>query len=103
MTSREAFEAWADARDATHAGKLRSEIAGFDYPLGRVLDECWQAAIQHARDVAVKVCEEISDREHRAFKGHNPDAPQGKRGNPYVEGLSDGADLAADAIKEALK
>lgn len=52
MTSREAFEAWADARDATHAGKLRSEIAGFDYPLGRVLDECWQAAIQHARDEA---------------------------------------------------
>ena len=56
--SREAFEAWADARDATHAGKLRSEDRGFDYPLGRVLDECWQAAIQHARDVAVKACDE---------------------------------------------
>ena len=56
--SREAFEAWADARDATHAGKLRIEDRGFDYPLGRVLDECWQAAIQHARDVAVMACEE---------------------------------------------
>ena len=55
--SREAFEAWADARDATHAGKLRIEDRGFDYPLGRVLDECWQAAIQHARDVAVKACD----------------------------------------------
>ena len=103
MTSREAFEAWADTRDATHAGKLRSEAAGFDYPLGRVLDECWQAAIQHASDVATAKCAEISEREHRDFKGLNPDAPPGKRGNSYVEGLSDGADLAGDAIKEALK
>lgn len=89
MTSREAFEAWLGIKPCGAAHDLSWKA--------------WQAAIQHARDVAVKVCEEISDREHRAFKGHNPDAPQGKRGNPYVEGLSDGADLAADAIKEALK
>ena len=85
--SREAFEAWADARDATHAGKLRSEDRGFDYPLGRVLDECWQAAIQHARDVAARVCngemvEEIQPVEHC----YN---------NACVR--------CADAIKEALK
>lgn len=103
MTSREAFEAWADARDATHGGRLRNAANDFDYPLGRLLDECWQAAIQHARDVATAKCAEISEREHRDFKGLNPDAPPGKRGNSYVEGLSDGADLAGDAIKEALK
>jgi len=45
MTSREAFEAWADARDATHGGRLRNAANDFDYPLGRLLDECWQAAI----------------------------------------------------------
>jgi len=103
MTSREAFEAWADARDATHGGRLRNAANDFDYPLGRLLDECWQAAIQHASDVATAKCAEISEREHLDFKGLNPDAPPGKRGNSYVEGLSDGADLAGDAIKEALK
>jgi len=103
MTSREAFEAWADARDATHGGRLRNAANDFDYPLGRLLDECWQAAIQHASDVATAKCAEISEREHLDFKGLNPDAPPGKRGNSYVEGLSDGADLAGDAIKESLK
>jgi len=103
MTSREAFEAWADARDATHGGRLRNAANDFDYPLGRLLDECWQAAIQHASDVATAKCAEISEREHLDFKGLNPDAPPGKRGNRYVEGLSDGADLAGDAIQESLK
>jgi len=84
MTSREAFEAWADARDATHAGKLRIEDRGFDYPLGRVLDECWQAAIQHARDVAVQKCEEHAFCE---IDGHTERA----------------CHACADAIKEALK
>lgn len=82
--SREAFEAWADARDATHAGKLRIEDRGFDYPLGRVLDECWQAAIQHARDVAVQKCEEHAFCE---IDGHTERA----------------CHACADAIKEALK
>lgn len=87
MTSREAFEAWADTRDATHAGKLRSEAAGFDYPLGRLLDECWQAAIQHATEVAVKVCEVTG-----ATVFHD-------RRSAYDDGCRD----CADAIKEALK
>jgi len=84
MTSRKAFEAWADARDATHAGKLRIEDRGFDYPLGRVLDECWQAAIQHARDVVVQKCEEHAFCE---IDGHTERA----------------CHACADAIKEALK
>jgi hypothetical protein len=107
MTSREAFEAHIKSMIESEAGEVQAleKFLDGDYITEWVRYQWygWQAAIQHARDVAVKVCEEISDREHRAFKGHNPDAPQGKRGNPYVEGLSDGADLAADAIKEALK
>lgn len=102
MTSREAFIAhfktirplWQFQDDGT---------GGFHNGHTEEAWIAWQAAIQHALDVAVKVCEEISEREHRDFKGLNPDAPPGKRGNSYVEGLSDGADLAADAIKEALK
>jgi len=95
MTSREAFEAWADARDATHGGRLRNAANDFDYPLGRLLDECWQAAIQHARDVAVKVCEEIHDDYFRQARGG---ANTGKS-----DARADAADDCADAIKEALK
>lgn len=80
--------------------KLLSEI---ESALRMALAAERQAAIQHACDVATAKCAEISEREHRDFKGLNPDAPPGKRGNSYVEGLSDGADLAGDAIKEALK
>ena len=83
MTSREAFEAWADARDATHGGRLRNAANDFDYPLGRLLDECWQAAIQHARDVAVRACES------RIMGDHNREDQEAQR--------------CADAIKEALK
>ena len=93
MNSREAFEAWFAA-----SGWSQNETAA---KLGAVTG--WQAAIQHASDVATAKCAEISEREHLDFKGLNPDAPPGKRGNSYVEGLSDGADLAGDAIKEALK
>ena len=87
MNSREAFEAWADARDATHGGKLRNAANDFDYPLGRLLDECWQAAIQHASDVAVKACEVTG-----APVFHD-------RSSAYDDGCRD----CADAIKEALK
>ena len=92
--SREAFEAWADARDATHAGKLRIEDRGFDYPLGRVLDECWQAAIQHARDVAVMACEGVATESINEYDNYHDE---------YYLGESEGASLCADAIKEALK
>ena len=83
MSPREAFEAWADARDATHAGQLRSGAAGFNYPLGRLLDECWQAAIQYALNVAVRTCES------RIMGDHNREDQEAQR--------------CADAIKEALK
>ncbi|WP_017773801.1 hypothetical protein [Paraburkholderia kururiensis] len=39
---REAFEAWVDSR---HGVTLRSGVDGsLDYPLGRLLGECWQTA-----------------------------------------------------------
>lgn len=48
MTTKTGFEAWADERDRTHGGKLRSADGGFDYPLGRLLLECWNAAKAHS-------------------------------------------------------
>lgn len=61
MTSREAFEAWAQQN------AIRTDYGSW---------EGWQAAIQHARDVAVKVLE----------------------ADPFAD-----AQDCADAIKEALK
>lgn len=103
MTSREAFEAWLNP--GKHAGNISPwvEPGRYQKETHQLAWLAWQAAIQHARDVATAKCAEISEREHLDFKGLNPDAPPGKRGNSYVEGLSDGADLAGDAIKEALK
>jgi len=107
MNSREAFEAHIKSMIESEAGEAQALARGpdDDYTTAWVCLQWWgwQAAIQHASDVATAKCAEISEREHRDFKGLNPDAPPGKRGNSYVEGLSDGADLAGDAIKEALK
>ncbi len=92
MNSREAFEAaLTRAIEEQKDPRFYSTIDAINW--------AWQAA----SDVATAKCAEISEREHLDFKGLNPDAPPGKRGNSYVEGLSDGADLAGDAIKEALK
>lgn len=106
-TSRQAFEAHIKSMIESEAGEVQAleKFLDGDYITEWVRYQWygWQAAIQHARDVATAKCAEISEREHRDFKGLNPDAPPGKRGNSYVEGLSDGADLAGDAIKEALK
>ena len=105
--SREAFEAHIHAKYKNQrvATLMLERMDGERY-ISKIIDYLWagwQAAIQHASDVATAKCAEISEREHLDFKGLNPDAPPGKRGNSYVEGLSDGADLAGDAIKEALK
>ncbi len=55
----------------------------------------WQAAIQHARDVAVQRCEYVGMVADAAIR-------QGAV-NQYHEGRSDGAAQCAAAIKEALK
>ena len=73
MTSREAFEAWFAA-----SGWSQNETAA---KLGAVTG--WQAAIQHARDVAVRACES------RIMGDHNREDQEAQR--------------CADAIKEALK
>ena len=63
----------------------------------------WDAAIQHARDVAVKACEKIENEEWDAYKGRSDTIDKDKLYNPHVQGVSDGAGACADAIKEALK
>ena len=54
----------------------------------------WQAAIQHARDVAVKACKDV-EKHAVSFRGSSHD--------DYHEGREDGAAKCVDAIKEALK
>ena len=77
MNSREAFEAWFAA-----SGWSQNETAA---KLGAVTG--WNAAIQHASDVAVKACEVTG-----APVFHD-------RSSAYDDGCRD----CADAIKEALK
>ena len=69
MTSREAFEAWFAA-----SGMVKFKDTA---------EAAWQAAIQYARDVAVKACES------RIMGDHNREDQEAQR--------------CADAIKEALK
>lgn len=74
MSQREAFEAWK-----------RRELKNMDltdFPI-EVVRDAWQAAIQHARDVAVRACES------RIMGDHNREDQEAQR--------------CADAIKEALK
>lgn len=87
MTSREAFEAWF--KPTFYDDCKWSEARNcYVEPSVHMAWKGWQAAIQHARDVAVKACEKY------AIK--NPVAG-------YQEGYNDGRHDCAKAIKEALK
>lgn len=76
MTSREAFEA-----ALTKARNSSTQTDPLYWNTSDAMFWAWQAAIQHARDVAVKVCEE---------QAKKPECPER-------------AIYCADAIKEALK
>ena len=54
MNSREAFEAWAKEYGRIF---LERDGNGYKFPYTQEAWVGWQAAIQHASDVAVKVCE----------------------------------------------
>lgn len=86
--NREAFEAWLNP--GKHAGNISPWVEPGRYK--KVTDQvawmAWQAAIAHARNVAVRVCEETSY-----------EAPRHEREYYYNEACKD----CADAIKEALK
>lgn len=97
MTSREAFEAHMRERFGAHANLARSPdgyvstvlhaVLPSTYASVQMLWEEWQAAIQHARDVAVKICngemvEEVGPTDHC---------------------YNNACAHCADAIKEALK
>ena len=77
MNSREAFEAWAAPIFCDNPNWRESGA-------GELARQSWQAAIQHARDVAVQKCEEHAFCE---IDGHTERA----------------CHACADAIKEALK
>jgi len=90
MTSREAFEAHIKSMIESEAGEVQAleKFLDGDYITEWVRYQWygWQAAIQHARDVAVKVCE------GEIVTGLPADAA-------YNRACRD----CADAIKEALK
>jgi hypothetical protein len=79
--SREAFEAWAKEYGRIF---LERDGNGYKFPYTQEAWVSWQAAIQHARDVAVQKCEEHAFCE---IDGHTERA----------------CHACADAIKEALK
>jgi len=58
MSQREAFEAWR-AKDSLFA--IFSEDDDTRKLMNIAASTAWQAAIQHARDVAVKACENSND------------------------------------------
>ena len=77
MSQREAFEAWF----ASSVWSQNETTA----KLGAVTG--WNAAIQHARDVAGRACLSVA----------SPEV------HPYADGYNQGAVDCYDAIKEALK
>lgn len=61
---------------------------------GRAIE---QASRRAALEEAAKVCNTKGDEYHAAYKRAPVDDP--RRGNPYVEGMSDGCSNCADAIR----
>lgn len=57
----------------------------------------WQASRRAALAEAAKACHVKSDEYHAAYKRSPVDDP--RRGNAYVEGMSDGCSNCADAIR----
>ncbi len=92
MNSREAFEAHIKSLIESEAGEAQALARGpdDDYTTAWVRHQWygWQAAIQHASDVAVKACE---------------DTEQERANTGIREAFNDACQCCADAIKEALK
>ena len=85
MTESEAFKAWA-----------KDYFAG---PQRDIACLAWQAATAAERERCAKVCDAISDEHWSRYKGTKPNSGHPARGSYYEEGMSDGADLCADAIR----
>jgi hypothetical protein len=87
QNQREAFEAFCRKGDQEVGKMLDRDEVGYTNLVVAACYEAWQAAIQHARDVAVKACEGVA-------------SPQT---TPYADGYNQGAIDCESAIKEALK
>ena len=53
----------------------------------------------HEREACAKVCDEIAVKEWDAYKGRTEPLDKDKLYNPHIEGISDGADECAAAIR----
>ncbi len=84
MSQREAFEAWAKEYGRIF---LERDGNGYKFPYTQEAWVSWQAAIQHARDVAARVC-----------NGEMVEEIQ-----PVDHCYNNACVRCADAIKEALK
>lgn len=92
MSQREAFEAFCRKGDQEVGEMLDRDEVGYTNLVVAACYETWQSAIQHARDVAVKTCEE----EKVEVAVNN-----GKYSDGDV-GYNTACTHCADAIKEAL-
>lgn len=66
-----------------------NDMVRFIYSAGQLIE----------RERCAKVCDAICDEHWSRYKGTKPNAGHPARGSYYEEGMSDGADLCADAIR----
>jgi hypothetical protein len=92
MNTREAFE------QSGAGGEFEPPI-DWDDPSVAYARRIWQAATAAERERCAKVCDAICDEHWSRYKGTKPNAGHPARGSYYEEGMSDGADLCADAIR----
>ncbi|GAB7525374.1 hypothetical protein [Paraburkholderia sp. 2C] len=95
-TQRERFEAW-HARQYISTDPLEWDGDGYvDFDHNRAW-KAWQAAEAAALERAAQECEEREIAYMNAYK--NSPIDDMNRGNPYMEGMADGAGNCADAIR----
>jgi hypothetical protein len=104
MTEREQFEAHIETTAwygvLSQAAKNDDDGASVFRMARMAAHEAWNASRSSALEEAAKVCDERAEAYWKAYKLSPPDDVN--RANPHVEGMSDGAENCADAIR-ALK
>jgi hypothetical protein len=58
-------------------------------------EDCRDAALEYA----AKVCDELADQYRSLYKGRTKPIDQSRAYNPHTDGMSDGCNVCADAIR----
>jgi hypothetical protein len=128
MTDREAFDAFIKDSECIHVpsalaawqaalesalGKIRADVQAAGLANGGIesaadvvpeilsqTSEKIEAATAAERERCAKVCEAYAIDQHALYKGKPPyTGKEPGRYSPYIEGMSDGADVCADKIR----